>query len=108
MPLCGTARLPLVLLLALLLTLILFLGVMFAWNAPPPAPPPPSQVPDRVSPYNDLAYNKPIIFFEEDSQILVFYPNGDIIHRGRKVTNDRAVVRALQEILRLSPCLQKR
>jgi hypothetical protein len=55
-----------------------------------------------------MPYNKPIIFFEEDSQILVFHPNGDIIHRGRKVTNDRAVVQALQEILRLSPCKQEK
>jgi hypothetical protein len=53
-------------------------------------------------------YNKPIIFFEEDSNIVVFYPNGNIIHRGRKVTNDYEIVRALQEILSLSPCRQNK
>jgi hypothetical protein len=73
-------------------------------GASPAAPQASSQTPDLVNKHNDLAYDKPIIFFEEDSQILVFYPNGDIIHRGRKLTNDRAVVRALQEILSLSPC----
>ena len=50
------------------------------------------------------AYEKPIIFFREEANILVFYPNGDIIHRGRKVTNDQEIVLALQELLSLSPC----
>ena len=92
----------------LLAALILLLGVMLTWSAPSSAAPPSSHVPDRVGPYNELAYDKPIIFFDEHAQILVFYPNGDIIHRGRKVTTDRAVVRALQEILSLSPCRQHR
>ena len=47
-----------------------------------------------------------MIFFGEYAQILVFYPNGDIIHRGQKVTTNHAIVRALQEILALSPCQQ--
>jgi hypothetical protein len=75
-----------------------------ARSAQPTIPSPASETPDLVSKHGDMPYNKPIIFFEENTQILVFYPNGDIIHRGRKVTNDRAVVQALQEILRLSPC----
>ena len=52
----------------------------------------------------DQSYDKPIIFFREDTHILVLYPNGDIVHRGRKVTTDQEVVRAMQEILALSPC----
>ena len=54
----------------------------------------------------EAQYEKPIIFFREDSNILVFHPNGDIIHKGRKVTNDQDIVLALQEILSLSPCRQ--
>jgi hypothetical protein len=84
-------------------TLSLFPLTPQVWSAPSPplatalhATPPPQPDAD--------AYNKPIIFFEEDSTILVFYPNGDIIYRGRKLTNDYEVVRALQEILSLSPC----
>ena len=50
------------------------------------------------------SYDKPIIFFREDTHVLVLYPNGDIVHRGRKVTTDREVVQAMQEILALSPC----
>ena len=49
-------------------------------------------------------YEKPIVFFREEADVLVFHPNGDIIHRGRKVTNDQEIVLALQELLYLSPC----
>ena len=49
-------------------------------------------------------YEKPIVFFREEVDVLVFHPNGDIIHRGRKVTNDQEIVLALQELLSLSPC----
>ena len=52
----------------------------------------------------ESAYEQPIIFFREEANILVFHPNGDIIHRGRKVTNDQEIVLALQELLSLSPC----
>ena len=54
----------------------------------------------------EAQYAKPIIFFQEDADILVFHPNGDIVHRGRKATNDQDIVLALQEILSLSPCRQ--
>jgi hypothetical protein len=73
-----------------------------SWGAP--SPPPATALHATTPPPPDEDYNKPIIFFEEDSTILVFYPNGDIIYRGRKITTDYEVVRALQEILSLSPC----
>jgi hypothetical protein len=90
---------------ALLLTLFLFFPRLpFAWSGFPHPPSPSPKLLDPAMRDNDLAYDRPIIFFEEDAQILVFYFNGDIIHRGHKLTNDKAVVRALQEILSLSPC----
>ena len=52
----------------------------------------------------ESAYEQPIIFFRDDADVLVFHPNGDILHRGRKVTNDQEIVLALQELLSLSPC----
>ena len=57
-----------------------------------------------LEPLLEPLYEKPIIFFREEANILVFHPNGDIIHRGRKVTNDHEIVLALQELLSLSPC----
>ena len=90
---------------ALLLTPCLFFSSLpGAWSEVPSTPPLLPHVPNPATRDNDLDYNKPIIFFEEHSTILVFYPNGDIIYRGRKLTNDKAVVQALQELLSLSPC----
>jgi hypothetical protein len=56
-----------------------------------------------VRKHDESDYNKPIIFFDEHATILIFYPNGDIVHRGRKITQDSEVVRAPQEIVSLSP-----
>ena len=49
----------------------------------------------------ESAYEQLIIFFRDDANILVFHPNGDIIHRGRKVTNEQEIVLALQELFSL-------
>ena len=89
---------------AMLLTPFFFFSPLpGAWSAFPRLPSSPSQAPNPAMRDNDLAYDKPIIFFEADAQILVFYPNGDVIYRGRKLANDKAVVQALQEMLSLSP-----
>jgi hypothetical protein len=85
-----------------------FVIVTFAQSAYPPSPSSADRSSDFPLPGEDLSqdqsYDKPIIFFREDTHILVLYPNGDIVHRGRKVTTDQDVVRAMQEILALSPC----
>ena len=88
---------------AICTSLSLFSLTSQAWSAPfsPPALSLPAPTPPQSE---ENVYNKPIIFFEEDSTILVFYPNGDMVYRGRKITTDAEVVRALQEILSLSPC----
>jgi len=78
-----------------------------ARSSQPSPPPAPLDLTDQVRKHDDSDYNKPIIFFDEQATILVFYPNGDIIYRGRKITKDYEVVRALQEILALSPCRRK-
>ena len=49
----------------------------------------------------ESAYEQHIIFFRDDANVLVFHPNGDIIHRGRKVTNDQEILLALQELVSL-------
>jgi len=78
-----------------------------ARSSQPPPPPATLDLTDQVRKHDDSDYNKPIIFFNEQATILIFYPNGDIVHRGRKITKDSEVVRALQEILALSPCRRK-
>src|SRR5262245_19704977 len=80
------------------------LTASLARSSQPVSPPATLDLTDQVRKYDDADYNKPIIFFDEHATILVFYPNGDIVHRGRKITKDYEVVRALQEILSLSPC----
>ena len=92
----------------LFLVLALLLTTLSAWSSQSPPPPTPLTLTDRTQQHDDSAYNEPIIFFEEDSTVLVFYPNGDIIYRGRKLTKDYEVVRALQEILSLSPCRRQK
>ena len=79
----------------LFLLLTLWLMAPLAWSSQPSPPPAPLTLPDPTRQSDDAAYNQPIIFFEEGSTILVFYPNGDIIYRGRKLTRDAEVVRAL-------------
>jgi hypothetical protein len=91
--------------LAIFTILSLFPFTPQSWGAP--SPPPATSLHATTQPQPEEDYNKPIIFFEEDSTILVFYPNGDIIYRGRKITTDYEVVRALQEILSLSPCRRR-
>ena len=102
---------PLSLRVSIPVTILLLLSLLTllrpespAWSSQSSPPPASLNITDHTRQSDNAAYNKPIIFFDENSTILVFYPNGDIIYRGRKLTRDYEVVRALQEILSLSPC----
>ena len=46
----------------------------------------------------ESAYGQHIILFPNDANVIVFHPNGDIIHRGGTVSNDQEIVLALQEL----------